>query len=256
MNRSSQAHTTSDKRKRWARILGFLTILILILLEPQFEKWLAGRDQRLNPQGGAVSDNSQKDNDPQFTSPGPLVPSSSTDSEEGREKRPASGTDDRPGENSPSSAQIIDDNEGSSTIRMHSTPAPGKLTEIRRDVFQSSAGLIYRAGSEDGHRLKHIMQHAKDNPQKKIHGVFDGGGDRDIILAVIDEAWLRAQMGGSDVRSEQQNERRVYTINLRRRIGAMGGEEGKRRSYPECRYLRIVLENGNEVISAYPTRSF
>ncbi len=135
-------------------------------------------------------------------------------------------------------------------------PELGKLKEIRNNVFESSAGLIYRSGSEDGHRLKHVMQHAKDNLQKKTHGVFDGDGDRDIVLALIDEAFMKAKKGGPDVRSEQQNERLVYTVNLKRRIGQMGGEEGERKGNPECRYLRIVLEDENVVISAYPTRTF
>jgi len=38
--------------------------------------------------------------------------------------------------------------------------------------------------------------------------------------------------------------------------GLVGGEEGKRQGNPECHYLKLVLENGNEVISAYPTRKF
>ncbi len=143
---------------------------------------------------------------------------------------------------------------GKSTSESSGDPVLGQLTEVGNNVFESTAGLIYRSGSQDGHRLKHVMQHAKDNPAKKIHGVFDG--DRDQILAVIDEAFQMATKGDSDVRSEQQNHRRVYTVNLRRRIGQVGGEDGKRQGNPECRYLRLVLENDNEVVSAYPTRTF
>lgn len=132
----------------------------------------------------------------------------------------------------------------------------GVLTEIRRNIYESTAGLLYVPGSADGHRLDHVMKHAADDLDKKIHGVFDGDGDRDLILAVIDEAYLKAKKGGADVRSELQNGRRVYTVNLRRRIGQVGGEEGDRKGNPECRYLRIVLENENEVVSAYPTKSF
>ena len=135
-------------------------------------------------------------------------------------------------------------------------PELGKLKEIRNNVFESSAGLIYRSGSEDGHRLKHVMQHAKDNPEKPKHGVFDGEGDRDIVLAIIDEAFMKAKQGGPDVRTENQNDRLVYTVNLKRRIGHSGGQEGERKGFPECRYLRIVLEDDNVVISAFPTRTF
>ena len=130
----------------------------------------------------------------------------------------------------------------------------GKLKEIEDNVFESTAGLVYVPGGAEGHRLKHVMQHAKDNPSKPVHGVFDG--DREEILAVIDEAFMKAKKGGSDVRSEKQNGRRVFTVNLRRRIGQVGGSEGERQGHPDCRFVRIVLENENEVISAYPSRSF
>jgi len=133
-------------------------------------------------------------------------------------------------------------------------PPLGQLKELRNNVYESTAGLIYLPGSADGHRLRHVMKHAKDDPQKEIHGVFDG--DRDEVLTAIDEAFTKAKKGGSDVRSEKQNDRRIYTINLRRRIGQMGGQQGERQGNPECRYLRIVLENDIEVISAYPTKSF
>ena len=38
------------------------------------------------------------------------------------------------------------------------------LTEIRPDVFQSPAGLVYTPGSRHGHRLAHVMAHAHDDP--------------------------------------------------------------------------------------------
>lgn len=131
----------------------------------------------------------------------------------------------------------------------------GKLREIRNNVFESTAGLQYVPGSEDGHRLRHIMKHTKDDPSKPIHGVFDNA-DREQVLSLIDEAWLKARKGGSDVRSEKQGGRTVYTVNLRRRIGQVGGSDGERKGHPECRYLRLVLEENVRVITAYPTRSF
>lgn len=135
-----------------------------------------------------------------------------------------------------------------------STSTLGKLKEIDDNVFESSAGLVYLPGSADGHRLRHVMEHAKDNASKEIHGVYDG--ERDAILAVIDEAFTKAKQGGTDVRSEKQNGRRIYTVNLKRRIGQMGGQQGERQGNPECRYLRMVIENDVEVVTAYPTKSF
>jgi hypothetical protein len=130
----------------------------------------------------------------------------------------------------------------------------GQLRDVGNEIFESSAGLRYLPGSTDGHRLKHVMKHAADDPKKKIHGVFEG--DRDTILAVIDEAWIQAKKSGPDVRRQSQNDRTVVTANLKRRIGYVGGSEGAAKKNPECRFLRLVLERQNDVVTAYPTQSF
>jgi hypothetical protein len=133
---------------------------------------------------------------------------------------------------------------------------PGQLTEIRKNVFRSTAGLTYVPSQTDGHRVRHVMMHAKDDPSKKIHGVFDG--DQEQILAVIDDAFLKSQEfpADRDVRIEKQNQRRVITVRMNRRIGYVGGQDGKRQRYPECRFLRLVLESDDVVVTAYPTKSF
>lgn len=132
-------------------------------------------------------------------------------------------------------------------------PRLGKLTLVRgtRDEFRSTAGLMYVPGSADGHRLKHVLKHAKDNPSKPVHGVFDG--DRDQILEWIDKAYLMGKNGEKGARKESQRDRMVYTANLNERVGYVGGQKGKRNGNKECRYLRLVLENGTEVVTAYPS---
>jgi hypothetical protein len=95
------------------------------------------------------------------------------------------------------------------------------------------------------------MEHAEDDPDRPIHGVFEG--DRATILANIDNAYSMALSGSSGVHEQQSNGRTVYTINLKRRIGYVGGQVGERTNYPSCQYLRLVLQNGNEVVTAYPT---
>ncbi len=133
-------------------------------------------------------------------------------------------------------------------------PVPGELREIRNNVFESTAGLRYVSGSADGHRLKHVMQHAKDDLTKPKHGVFEG--DRDQILAVIDEAYEKTKKGDKGVRKSEEGARTVYTVNLGRKIGYVGGSSGERSGNPECRYVQLVLEDENVVITAYPTKSF
>lgn len=132
-----------------------------------------------------------------------------------------------------------------------------ELTEVAPDVFRSPAGLVYRPGLPGEHRIDHVLTHCEDRPDKPIHGVFDGG--RDFVLPLLDEAWRavsRGNGGTNAVRTERQGDRTVHTVRLDRRIGWVGGAAGARDDHPACRFVRLVLENGNDVITAYPTRSF
>ncbi len=134
-------------------------------------------------------------------------------------------------------------------------PPPGQLKLIGKNVFRSTAGLVYRPGSPDGHRLKHILKHARDDLQKPVHGVFEG--DRDAILRWIDVAWIRAGKGGKLVRKRRQNDRTAWTVNMQERIGYTGGKKGQSGRKSQCQYLRLVLEDdGETVVTAYPVSSF
>lgn len=148
-----------------------------------------------------------------------------------------------PSETAPSSHSADEPDESDSTHW------PG-LTEIQPNVFVSPAGLEYREGSAEGHRLTHLMRHAEDDPDRPIHGVFDG--TRDEILALLDEVWQSAQTRGPPhVDREQQGRRTVYTVQLGRKIGFVGGKSGARRGYPPCQGVKLVVE-GDDVITAYP----
>ena len=166
--------------------------------------------------------------------------------------KPSSGQ--KPSEQNPASTS---GHQGSrERPEQKSEPKLGQFKEIRNNVFESTAGLVYVPGSADGHRLRHVMKHAKDEPSKPVHGVFDGDGDRDIVFGLIDEAWIAKLKGGKNVRKQNQGDRTVYTVRMDQRVGYVVGSEGKRQKYPECRYIRIVVERENVVISAYPTKSF
>lgn len=126
----------------------------------------------------------------------------------------------------------------------------GLLREVQPDRFLSPAGLMYGPGSQEGHRLRHLERHLQDAPTRAgPHGVFDD--EFPEVLAIIDEGYQRAKTGKSGVTTEKQDQRTIYTINLGRRIGYVGGREGNRRDRPQARRLRIVLE-GNRVITAFP----
>lgn len=126
----------------------------------------------------------------------------------------------------------------------------GKLTEVGPKVFETTAGLRYGPGSVDGHRLLHIMEHAKDRPDKPVHGVFEG--DEYTIRAMIDEAYLIAELRGPpQAKKEVEGERTIWKVDMKRKIGYLGGETGKRKGKPALTGIQLVLEGAN-VITAYP----
>ncbi len=142
-----------------------------------------------------------------------------------------------------------------STPATHSA-ASDELQEILRSdtrrVYTSPAGLRYTGGSLQGHRLKHLMTHARDQPDRAgQHGVFDTD-DAAEIVSLVDEAYLQAQ-AGRDTRTQREEERTVYDVNMRRRIGYIGGQSGNRRNRPTAKHIRLVVE-GDRLITAFPLR--
>jgi hypothetical protein len=120
-------------------------------------------------------------------------------------------------------------------------PQLGQLTDLGEGVLRSTAGLLYTPGSQEGHRLKHVLRHAADQPTRPgLHGVFDG--DADDALAVIDQAYLLVKTRSPQVQSRQQGVRMVHEVDLRRKIGFVGGQEGRRRGNPPATHVRLVLE--------------
>ena len=131
-------------------------------------------------------------------------------------------------------------------------PQLGVLREIEGGALESSAGLIYRQ-DRTGNRLDHVLLHSRDNPSKPVHGVYSG--NRDEILAWIDEAYMIAQKRGPpQVVIEEQGDRTTITVILNRKIGYMGGENGAKRGHPPLKMIKLVLED-RDVITAYPTNN-
>lgn len=126
----------------------------------------------------------------------------------------------------------------------------GLLQEVGRDRYLSPAGLMYTPGSQEGHRLKHIEKHLTDIPSRPgSHGVFDG--EMPSVLKLIDQAFEKTKTNDRDVSSSDEDGRMVYEINMRSRIGYVGGQTGSRRQKPAANKLRLVID-GNRVITAFP----
>ncbi len=140
--------------------------------------------------------------------------------------------------------------------RPQSSPQASELENLlqasRPGTYESPAGLRYSRGSRHGHRLKHLMAHAVDQPDRPgQHGVFSTQDVAEVV-ALVDEAY-RLALAGKNTHIKQEQNRTIYTINLARRIGFIGGESGNRRGKPAARHLRLVLE-GKNFITAFPYR--
>ncbi|PHQ35268.1 hypothetical protein [Rhodopirellula bahusiensis] len=125
----------------------------------------------------------------------------------------------------------------------------GLLREIGTDRFMSPAGVLYTPGSAEGHRLEHLRRHTKDQPNRSgKHGVFDG--EMEGALATIDKAYEKAQANQRTTK-EVDGKRTIYTVDMGKRVGFVGGRDGQRSRNPMARRVRLVLE-GNRLITAFP----
>jgi RHS repeat-associated protein len=115
----------------------------------------------------------------------------------------------------------------------------GKLTSLGDGRWQSKEGLIYGQSKKDGNRVKHVLEHAKPNPSKAKHSVFNV--DRNGVLGLVDEAW---GMRGSGI--IQGNSNTLYKIDMGRQVGTAGENS-----------LIIVIRKGttSDLITAFPTFS-
>ncbi|MBZ0236593.1 MAG: hypothetical protein K8M05_29975 [Deltaproteobacteria bacterium] len=126
----------------------------------------------------------------------------------------------------------------------------GILRSVGQGYWMSRGGLRYGPDPAFGNRVRHVLNHSADIPNRQVpHGVFDAG--RKGTLEVVDEAWAIAQRGGGDVTFSWQGSRTTYTVNMGRRIGFVGGAPGAALGNPAAYHVRIVLQ-GNDVITAYP----
>ena len=89
------------------------------------------------------------------------------------------------------------------------------------------------------------MRHSRDDPKRdQQHGVFEVESEDDL-LRLIDRAFHIAGADKNRVRINQQDDRYVYTVNMKKRVGYVGGIVGKRKGFPECQFIRIVVEDKN-----------
>ncbi len=246
------------KTRLLTRVAAIVFLLAVALLKPKFDAWLEKYSPAEEAGGAQVAQASAPD-DYASDQPDIRILAGTTAAEDA-----AKDTFSDAGQSAADDTALRDRTEkkiGEEKVRdakaaeKDAKDPPGKLSLLSgtRDRFRSTAGLLYVPGSRDGHRLKHVLKHAKDDLSKPVHGVFNGDGDRDQILAWIDIAYEKGRKGGKGVDRKEENGRVVYTVDLGKKIGFVGGQVGKRKNMPPCRYLRLVLEDGNKVVTAYPS---
>ncbi|MEQ8208842.1 MAG: hypothetical protein RH917_03340 [Lacipirellulaceae bacterium] len=126
----------------------------------------------------------------------------------------------------------------------------GRSTEI----YTSPAGLRYTRSRADGHRIRHVMLHAHNEPDRPgPHGVFDANEPAEV-LALIDEAYRMALRGENTKESKEDNGIK-YEVNMGRRIGYVGGQKGARSrpKNPPARRIRLIV-NEDRIITAFPIK--
>ncbi|MCA9259880.1 MAG: hypothetical protein KDA61_11800 [Planctomycetales bacterium] len=131
-----------------------------------------------------------------------------------------------------------------------------RLAEIvagkSRAAYESPAGLRYARGSQEGHRILHVLAHTRDEPDRPgSHGVFEVD-EASQLVELIDEAYQLA-IAGTRVQVEREGERVIYTVDMRRRVGYVGGQTGKRSNHPAAHKVRLVIDERN-LITAFPVR--
>ena len=126
----------------------------------------------------------------------------------------------------------------------------GQLRRVGEDVWGSTAGLRYGIDPRYGNRVQHVLSHASDIPSRRIHGVFSVG--RSQVLSLVDEAYTHAQQAGSNVTATVKGSRTIYTVDVGRPIGYVGGQIGSTLGYPTAQHIQLVIEGINDVITAFP----
>lgn len=159
--------------------------------------------------------------------------------------RPAQSPEQTPDRSDSGSADATDQDGRNSNAGLRY----GLLREVRPNEFVSPEGLRYVPGSAEGHRLEHLRRHTEDMPSRPgKHGVFDGGMEG--ALVTIDNAYGLAKKKQRSTK-QTDRDRTIYTVDMERRVGYVGGREGKRQNHPVARRVKLVLED-TIVITAYP----
>ena len=92
------------------------------------------------------------------------------------------------------------------------------------------------------------LSFTQDPDYDYIIKLFEGGMEG--AVKSIDLAFEQAQRGTRTTKRTDDG-RTIYTVDLGKRVGFIGGREGNARRRPMARRVRLVME-GNRLITAFP----
>lgn len=125
------------------------------------------------------------------------------------------------------------------------------LKDTGGNRYLSPAGLLYTPSRAE-HRIEHVLKHRKDDTSKPAHGIFIGSEVE--VFETIDEAYQEVKANSKRVDSQKDRGKDTYTVAMNRKVGYDGGAKGKRNGGRDLTRIKMVLVDGNRVITAFPTR--
>jgi hypothetical protein len=124
---------------------------------------------------------------------------------------------------------------------------PAYLKRQPDGTYLSPGGLRYGTDVSYGNRAAHVLDHLAESGEKASQGVYTVG--RDEVFPLIDEAFARIREDPDRYHAEDQGKRAVYDVPMGREVGYVGGQEG---SQARVSTLRVVLQGGDELVTAFP----
>ena len=279
MKSKSQKETAASLLKvipaKWAVAI-IAALIVYVLLQPRLNQWfgwnlpsvasLTGDEpakSQPKKKADAKPSSAAKSNKSQAATDYPELESTAPEQKKPEQKLPEQKSPEKPkassDPNNPPPSKSKASSNGTESSKTSGSATKSKspsqsvedyLKEVGKNRFESPAGLIYKPGSEEGHRLKHIERHLKDIPDRPgSHGVFDGSMVE--FLIAIDDAVTRAKRKLKGTSMEEDGEAMVYEASFDKPIGFLGGETGKRKKNPKVKKMRVVIQD-DAVITAFP----
>lgn len=124
----------------------------------------------------------------------------------------------------------------------------GPLEQIAVDSYVSEGGLSYL--SDPGRfasRADHVLAHTVDDLSRPLHGVFAVRSNACDVFDLLDDVLKRIEDGAAVMCGDG-----CFDVDMHRDVGTVGGTQGAAAGNPHTTWVRMVLADQDDVITAYP----